>query len=85
MTVSSDGQVVALVTGIYDKEGKVGSVELELWDVASGKTQVLVKDHPQPFGCLAFSPDGKALAAGCDDKTIRLWDVSNSFPKKGEK
>jgi WD40 repeat protein len=86
MTMSSDGKVVAIVTATYDKkEARITSVDVELWEISSGKTQVVIKGHPQPFACLAFSPDGKTLAAGCDDKTIKLWDVSTSFDRKSDK
>ena len=30
---------------------------------------------PEGIRCLTFSPDSQTLALGCDDRTIRIWDV----------
>jgi WD40 repeat protein len=32
--------------------------------------------QPDQVTSLSFAPDGKTLAVGCDDHTIRLWDVA---------
>ena len=55
--------------------------EIILWDVSNPKASVQLgaplRGHGDAVQSVAFSPDGKTLASGSDDKTIILWDVSN--------
>jgi WD40 repeat protein len=44
--------------------------------VATGKALVTLKGHAAYVGSVAFSPDAKALASGCKDGSIKLWDVT---------
>ena len=53
---------------------------MKLWDRARGEL-VASLPHPAAVGCLAFSPDGKTLATGCDDQSVRLWDVETRQPR----
>jgi WD40 repeat protein len=63
--VSADGKKIAV--------GNAGNVVL--WDVTKGVRLVTLAGHPK-VSSLAFSPDGKTLAAGDETNTIRLWDVA---------
>lgn len=50
---------------------------VRLWEVGLGTKAIALKGHTKRVDCLAFSPDGKLLATGSRDKTLKLWDVAS--------
>jgi WD40 repeat protein/serine/threonine protein kinase len=54
-----------------------GSEIVEVWDVVAHARAHELRGHAKWIYCLAFSPDGKWLATGGWDRTIRLWDTTS--------
>ncbi|HEX4144272.1 MAG TPA: hypothetical protein VHY91_12250 [Pirellulales bacterium] len=48
-----------------------------LWDPATGKAVGTLAGHRRDVRALAFTHDGKTLATGGGDGSVRLWDVAS--------
>ncbi len=84
-TVSAWGPQSAAFTADLRTLAAPNYEEVELWDTAAGRVRAYLSGHRGQVGCLAYSPDGKTLAAAgflyhvrrrTYEGELRLWDAA---------
>ena len=81
---SSTGIPFVLATGILALAASLLLPSLAAADDSAleGRLEIAarVRAHTPWVRCLAWSPDGRTLASGGNDRAVRIWDVSAAEP-----
>uniref|UniRef100_A0A8D0B2B2 PWP2 small subunit processome component n=1 Tax=Sander lucioperca TaxID=283035 RepID=A0A8D0B2B2_SANLU len=70
------------VSGELVSAGAQDSFEIFLWSMQTGRLLEVLGGHEGPVSCLCFSPVQSILASASWDRTIRLWDMLDSWQVK---
>jgi WD40 repeat protein len=75
------GTMAEAKTGLHKQLDLHSNISLELRDVGDGRVRTRLHGHRYAIRAVAFAPDGRTVATGSDDATIKLWDLTAGIEK----
>jgi WD40 repeat protein/class 3 adenylate cyclase len=71
--LSPDGRSIAVSSGFTG--------DVSIYVVASGERQFGLRGHLYPVAAISWSPDGRRIATGAFDSSVRIWDGATGRPQ----